>query len=69
MLIKAGSTLVVPRAPHVQADVSDHLADNGSLALAPCVARANQGQECRAYNGWNSEQCLHQRWDFWFEFG
>jgi membrane-bound lytic murein transglycosylase D len=35
MLIKAGSTLVVPRAPHVQADVSDHLADNGSLALAP----------------------------------
>jgi membrane-bound lytic murein transglycosylase D len=37
MLIKAGSTLVVPRAPHVQADVSDHLADNGSLALAPEV--------------------------------
>ncbi len=35
MLIKAGSTLVVPRAPHVQTDVSDHLADNGSLALAP----------------------------------
>ena len=38
MLIKAGSTLVVPRAPHVQADVSDHLADNGSLALAPEVS-------------------------------
>ncbi len=35
MLIKAGSTLVIPRAPHVQTDVSDHLADNGSLALAP----------------------------------
>ena len=41
----------------------------GGLALAPCVARANQGQECRAYNGWNSKQCLHHRWNFWFEFG
>ncbi len=37
MLIKAGSTLVVPRPPHVQADVSDHLADHGNLALAPEV--------------------------------
>lgn len=35
MLIKAGSTLVVPRAPHVQTDVPDQLADNGSLSLAP----------------------------------
>ena len=38
MLIRAGSTLVVPRAPHIQADVSDHLADNGSLSLAPEVS-------------------------------
>ena len=35
MLIKAGSTLVIPRPAHVQQDVSDHLADNASLALAP----------------------------------
>ncbi|MEI7785859.1 MAG: transglycosylase SLT domain-containing protein [Betaproteobacteria bacterium] len=38
MLIKAGSTLVVPRSPQMQDDVSDHLADNGALALAPEVA-------------------------------
>lgn len=37
MLIKAGSTLLVPRPSHIQADVSDHLADHGSLALAPEV--------------------------------
>jgi membrane-bound lytic murein transglycosylase D len=35
MLIKAGSTLVVPRLAHVQHDVPDHLADYASLALAP----------------------------------
>jgi membrane-bound lytic murein transglycosylase D len=35
MLIKAGSTLVIPRPAHVQHDVSDHLADNASLALTP----------------------------------
>ena len=35
MLIKAGSTLVIPRPAHVQHDVSDHLADHASLALAP----------------------------------
>jgi membrane-bound lytic murein transglycosylase D len=35
MLIKAGSTLVVPRLAHVQHDVPDHLADHASLALAP----------------------------------
>jgi membrane-bound lytic murein transglycosylase D len=38
MLIKAGSTLVVPRSPQMQDDVSDRLADNGSLALAPEAA-------------------------------
>jgi membrane-bound lytic murein transglycosylase D len=35
MLIKAGSTLVIPRPAHVQHDVSDHLAEHASLALAP----------------------------------
>jgi membrane-bound lytic murein transglycosylase D len=35
MLIKAGSTLVIPRPAHVQHDVSGHLAEHASLALAP----------------------------------
>ncbi|RZT97815.1 transglycosylase SLT domain-containing protein [Rivibacter subsaxonicus] len=35
MLVKGGSTLLVPRSAQRDADVSDHLADNASLALAP----------------------------------
>jgi membrane-bound lytic murein transglycosylase D len=35
MLVKAGSTLLVPRAAHATRDVSEHIADNGMLALAP----------------------------------
>jgi membrane-bound lytic murein transglycosylase D len=35
MLVKAGSTLLVPRAPHVTADVSERLADTASLSLSP----------------------------------
>ncbi|MFG6462860.1 transglycosylase SLT domain-containing protein [Roseateles sp. DXS20W] len=35
MLVKAGSTLLVPRAAHVQDDVSERLADSASLSLAP----------------------------------
>ena len=35
MLVKAGSTLLVPRSEHRQADVSEHLADNAMMALAP----------------------------------
>jgi membrane-bound lytic murein transglycosylase D len=35
MLVKAGSTLLVPRAAHVQDDVSERLADTASLNLAP----------------------------------
>jgi membrane-bound lytic murein transglycosylase D len=35
MLIKGGSTLLVPRNSQRDTDVSDHLADNASLALAP----------------------------------
>ncbi|HEY8906179.1 MAG TPA: LysM peptidoglycan-binding domain-containing protein, partial [Rhodoferax sp.] len=37
MLIKAGSTLLVRRAGSVTQDVSDHVADNGQLSLAPEV--------------------------------
>lgn len=35
MLVKAGSTLLVPRGEHVQADVSERLADTAALNLAP----------------------------------
>ena len=35
MLVKSGSTLVVPRGSAVAADVPEHLAENAALALAP----------------------------------
>jgi membrane-bound lytic murein transglycosylase D len=35
MLVQAGSTLLVPRGQHRQADVSEHLADHATMALAP----------------------------------
>jgi membrane-bound lytic murein transglycosylase D len=35
MLVKAGSTLLVPRTPQRHEDVSIHLADNAMMALAP----------------------------------
>ena len=38
MLIRAGSTLMVRRAGSFNQDVSNHLADNGQLKLAPEVA-------------------------------
>lgn len=37
MLVKAGSTLLVPRQGHMDNDVTEHLAENGHLALAPEV--------------------------------
>ncbi len=35
MLIKGGSVLIVPRTAKMNQDVSDHIADNGQLTLAP----------------------------------
>ncbi|MDN3543822.1 MAG: transglycosylase SLT domain-containing protein [Roseateles asaccharophilus] len=35
MLVKAGSTLLVPRSGKRDQDVSEHLADNASISLAP----------------------------------
>ena len=35
MLVQAGSTLLVPRAQNKLADVSEHLADNAMMSLAP----------------------------------
>lgn len=37
MLVKAGSTLLVPRTARRDNDVSEHLADNAMIALAPDV--------------------------------
>ncbi len=37
MLIKAGSTLLVPRSAKMAADVTSHVADNGHMSLAPEV--------------------------------
>lgn len=35
MLVRAGSTLLVPRPASKQQDVSEHVADNGTMQLAP----------------------------------
>jgi membrane-bound lytic murein transglycosylase D len=35
MLVKAGSTLLVPRGEHRHADVSERVAENGSIELTP----------------------------------
>lgn len=35
MLIKAGSTLLVPRSAKMEADVASHVADNAQVSLAP----------------------------------
>ena len=35
MLVKAGSTLLVPRGQHRQTDVSEQIADHATMALAP----------------------------------
>ncbi len=37
MLVKAGSTLLVPRGAHRTEDVTEHVADHATLALAPDV--------------------------------
>ncbi|PXW97974.1 membrane-bound lytic murein transglycosylase D [Sphaerotilus hippei] len=35
MLVKSGSTLLVPRSAHREQDVPEHVADNAQMALAP----------------------------------
>jgi len=39
MLVKAGSTLLVPRGEHRQTDVPSELADNATMALSPAAKR------------------------------
>lgn len=47
MLVKAGSTLLVPRTARATADVSEHIAENGMLSLAP-EARARAKASVKA---------------------
>ena len=42
MLIRAGSTLLVPRSAHVREDVPEKVADNGQLALSPMQVLARR---------------------------
>jgi len=42
VLVKAGSTLLVPRSAHRADDVSEHLADNATITLAPDVPPARR---------------------------
>ena len=46
MVVKAGSTLLVPRGAHATQDVTEHLADHASLQLAP-EARAARRSTAR----------------------
>ena len=44
MLVKAGSTLLVPRGAHRTEDVAEHIADHATLALAPDVPPQRQAR-------------------------
>ena len=48
MLVKAGSTLLVPRGAHASADVTEHLADHGMLVLAAEARPARKGAHAPA---------------------
>ena len=47
MLIKAGSTLLVPRGAAQQKDVSQQVADNGQISLAPEIVLVKQSIKLR----------------------
>ena len=42
MSVRSGSTLLVPRAANTSKDVSEHVADNATMALAPQVLPARR---------------------------
>jgi membrane-bound lytic murein transglycosylase D len=50
VLIKAGSSLLVPRLAHMDKDITEHMADNGQVSLAPEIVlkrstlRAGKGE-------------------------
>jgi membrane-bound lytic murein transglycosylase D len=47
MLIKAGSTLLVPRSARQQNDVSEHVADNGQVSFSPEIVLRKQTVKLR----------------------
>lgn len=47
MLVKAGSTLLVPRASEDRTEVPEHLADNGQVQLQPEVVRKRGSAKAR----------------------
>ncbi len=47
MLIKAGSTLLVPRGAAQQKDVTEQVADNGQISLAPEIVLVKQSVKLR----------------------
>ncbi|NDY90622.1 transglycosylase SLT domain-containing protein [Ideonella sp. TBM-1] len=60
MLVKAGSTLLVPRAAHSDRDVPEHLADNAALLLEPERVAAT-GRQVRVGKGGESVAALARR--------
>jgi membrane-bound lytic murein transglycosylase D len=47
MMIKAGSTLLVPRSAKHQNDVSEHVADNGQVSFSPEIVLRKQSVKLR----------------------
>ncbi len=47
MLVKAGSTLLVPRAARSTADVAEHIADHAALSLAPEARAGLKGKRSK----------------------
>ncbi len=45
MTIRAGSSLLVPRPAHIEKDVTEHVADNGQMSLAPDVVPKRGGKK------------------------
>ena len=68
MLVKQGSTLLVPRAAHSLQDVSLHLADNAAMLLAPDGPRLKRvvlkaGKKGTAWPRWpNVIACRRPTW-------
>ena len=61
MLVKVGSTLLVPRGSHATANVAEHLADNASLSLTP-EARAQRRKVFKAGKQGDSVAAVARRY-------
>ena len=61
MLLKAGSTLLVPRQAGSTADVAEHVADNGMLSLTP-EGRAQRKVSFKAGKGGDSVAAVAKRY-------